>query len=119
MDNQSSDNSDKNGIQPKSGVDAILNERGSTYGDSGINLKAMHEFVDSYFKANQIARSSSGDDFRESLDRRPNQQAHDMAIVMIMAKLSRIATGRPHADNYDDLIGYAKIARQHAVGSRD
>ena len=36
--------------------------------------------------------------------------AHDDAIEMILTKIARIATGEYHADNYDDIFGYGKIA---------
>lgn len=34
------------------------------------------------------------------------------ACEMIMVKLARIATGNAIEDNYDDIIGYAKLAKQ-------
>jgi hypothetical protein len=34
------------------------------------------------------------------------------ACEMIMVKLARIATGIAIEDNYDDIVGYAKLAKQ-------
>lgn len=46
-----------------------------------------------------------------------NQMAHDEAIRMVLFKIARIATAQTHhADNYDDLIGYAQIAKNIAIG---
>lgn len=38
------------------------------------------------------------------------------AIDMCLHKIARIATGKFHEDNYDDLIGYATLAKQIAKG---
>lgn len=117
--NRLDDNLDRSGTQEPSGVDAILKERGSTYGDSGVNLECMHNMLDAFILArdggfHDHVPSNRGAQFAKM----PNAGAHDMAIIMIIGKLARIATGVPHADNYDDIIGYAKIARQHAIGEK-
>lgn len=112
---QSKESTEPNGAEPLSGVDAILKERGSTYGDSGVNLRCMEEMWSAYKRGEHAARCAGSDDFREELDRRPNSQAHDMAMLMVIAKIARVATGLPHADNYDDMQGYTKIAKSHAI----
>ena len=38
--------------------------------------------------------------------------SHEHAMEMILIKIGRIATGNFKADNYDDIIGYATIARK-------
>lgn len=106
------ENTEKNSTPTKSGVDLILQERGSTYGDSGVNLRCMYDLLEVYANAETASMSHKMD----NSDMMPNERAHRMAIVMIMGKLARIATGIPHADNYDDIIGYAKIAKLHATG---
>lgn len=42
----------------------------------------------------------------------PNEEAHDQAIEMALMKIGRIATGKSKGDNYDDLIGYATLAKE-------
>ena len=42
------------------------------------------------------------------------QLPHDHAIRMLLLKIARIATGAPHKENYDDAIGYTKLAAQLA-----
>lgn len=85
-------------------VNQILQDRGSTYGPAKYNLRVMSRMVEAYKAGTEIRAT-----------RLPNEEAHEMAITMIIAKLSRISTGRAHADNYDDIIGYAKIARELAM----
>lgn len=36
--------------------------------------------------------------------------AHDVAIMMCLLKIARMTTGKPKADNYVDLAGYAACA---------
>lgn len=102
---------EKNGAPKLSGVDSILRERGSTYGDSGVNLQCMNSMYTSFMNG----QNRSQENLQTSVRTMPNFSAHQMAIVMIMGKLARIATGIPHADNYDDIIGYTKIAKEHAI----
>lgn len=78
----------------------------------------MQEMMDVYNRAKDQARTAMTDAQREALDKRPNAKAHDAAIVMVIGKLARIATGVPHADNYDDTIGYTKIAKKHAIKTK-
>lgn len=42
----------------------------------------------------------------------PEEIAHDEAMRMIMLKMTRIARGEYHRDNYIDIIGYASIAAE-------
>ena len=48
--------------------------------------------------------------WREYLDIDTDITAHDVAIMMALLKIARIASGRPNADNYVDLAGYAACA---------
>ena len=41
-------------------------------------------------------------------------EAHDEAMEMCLTKIARAATGQRKADNYDDLIGYATLAKKMA-----
>ena len=109
------ENLEQNGARGLSGIDLILKERGSTYGDSGLNLKCMHDMLRTYEKGLNDATNERP----VPIPCLPNREAHEMAIVMIIGKLARIATGKPHADNYDDIIGYATIAKEHAILPQD
>ena len=42
--------------------------------------------------------------------------AQDVAIMMSLLKIARIATGQPKADNFVDLAGYAACAGEIATG---
>lgn len=37
-------------------------------------------------------------------------EAHDVAVMMVLFKVGRIGTGKPKADNYVDIAGYAAWA---------
>ena len=41
--------------------------------------------------------------------------AEDVAIMMCLLKIARIATGEPKADNYIDLAGYSACAGEIAT----
>lgn len=46
-------------------------------------------------------------------------EAHNEAVEMILTKIARVATGKRKADNYDDIIGYATLAKQLANLEKD
>lgn len=101
----------KNGTDTPLAEDLILKDRGSVYGDSGVNFACAYEMATSY----NMAHSASPVNRNQQYNNMPSYSAHQMAITMILMKLARIATGVPHADNYDDIIGYTKLAKQHAI----
>ena len=37
---------------------------------------------------------------------------HDVAMLLLLVKVARIATGTPNPDNYVDIAGYAGIAAE-------
>lgn len=43
----------------------------------------------------------------------------DVAIMMSLLKIARIATGQPKADNFVDLAGYAACAGEIATGGAE
>ena len=53
--------------------------------------------------------------WREYLDTDNPITAHDVAMMMALLKIARIATGEPKADNYIDLAGYAACAGEIAM----
>ena len=54
--------------------------------------------------------------WREYLDTDNPITAHDVAMMMALLKIARIATGKPKTDNYIDLAGYAACAGEIATG---
>ena len=70
----------------------LLADRGNEYGDSTLNHI-------------QIARLWS-----VYLDK--NIEPHEVAICLILTKISRIKTTKNHADSYADICAYSAIAGQ-------
>lgn len=68
----------------------ICNDRQDQYGEP----------EDSFGVIGTLWKSYKGVDF----------SAHDVAIMMALLKIARIATGQPKPDNYIDLAGYAACA---------
>lgn len=90
----------------------LLKERGSIYGDIRDNMNCAHELMrvlDKYMYNRSLSNpylSLRSYDF----------VGHQGCLVMICHKLARIVTGATiHADNYDDIGGYARLARDIAV----
>jgi len=69
----------------------ILDERHSDYGDAGHNHRRIAALWSSYLGQ--------------------HVSAHDVAICMILVKVSRAKAGK-RDDNYTDMSGYAEIARR-------
>lgn len=53
--------------------------------------------------------------WREYLDTSKPITAHDVAMMMALLKIARIATGQIKEDNYVDLAGYAACAGEIAL----
>jgi hypothetical protein len=75
-------------------------DRNATYGDPVKNLTCYAQLVTAYINGLQIDQAD--------LD------AVDGAILMALAKISRIAVNKGHRDNYTDLSAYAGIAGECA-----
>ena len=45
--------------------------------------------------------------------------AHDVAMMMALLKIARARTGKPKADNYIDLAGYAACAGEIKIPNAD
>jgi hypothetical protein len=73
-------------------------DRNKSYGDPLTNLQCFAGMVDYYARA---------------LPGRP-LDAVDGAVLMILAKVSRIAVNKGHKDNYVDLCAYGAIAGECA-----
>jgi hypothetical protein len=71
----------------------IITERAASYGDPRPNHERIAKLWNAYLEpATPIT-------------------AHDVAICMILVKVSRAKAGH-RDDNYEDLAGYAEIARR-------
>lgn len=89
--------------------EAILNnaiklttgDRDATYGDPYINMNGFAELVSAYL--NLLGPSDTVE-----LD------ATDAAVIMTLAKISRIAVNKNHEDNYVDGAAYLAIAGECA-----
>jgi hypothetical protein len=69
----------------------ILNERQADYGDAGHNHRRIAALWSAYLGT--------------------HISAHDVAMCMVLVKVSRAKAGR-RDDNYTDMAGYAEIARR-------
>ena len=69
-------------------------ERNSSYGEPEDNFRAIADFWNVYL-------TSRGVEFKQPLT------AVDIAIMMGLVKIGRIATGEGKLDNFIDLAGYA------------
>lgn len=69
---------------------SIINERAEHYGDPTPNMERTAELWSAYLGVPLTA--------------------HDVSICMILVKVSRARVSY-HSDNYEDMIGYAEIAR--------
>ena len=86
-------------------TDLLLEKRGNLYG--GIkNLELIAQLQDVYLR-NSVSQ-------RFALNARV--MAHDSVMLQVLVKIARIATGEFHEDNYDDAIGYLKLAKRVAKG---
>lgn len=110
------ENSDSTTSSTESSTDALLKQRGAIYGGARPNLGCTYTLRAVYTQAVGNAQYTNGDLAlgHATEDRR----AHDEAIGMVLHKIARIATGYFHPDNYDDLIGYAVLAKELAEGKR-
>lgn len=57
--------------------------------------------------------------WREYLDTDKPITAHDVAVMMALLKIARIASGQTKEDNYVDLCGYAACAGEIAFRQND
>lgn len=57
--------------------------------------------------------------WREYLDTDKPITAHDVAVMMALLKIARIASGQKKPDNYVDLAGYAACAGEIAFRQND
>ena len=84
-------------------AERILRERQGEYGDADRCLSTVAEFWNSYIK------SQLPEDLQLELEDFTLLNAHDVAMMMCLLKISR-AAGYKKRDNYADIAGYAALA---------
>lgn len=77
----------------------VTTDREEQYGSPENNFEVIAALWDEYLLARRYFKG-----FRFKIT------AHDVAIMMCLLKIARIATGQPKADNYIDLAGYTACA---------
>lgn len=87
----------------ESAKQCVCGDRESQYGDPENNFETIADFWNIYLEAADKLLSSI--------------EAADVAAMMGLLKLARIATGEPKADNWVDLAGYAACGGEIQGGS--
>jgi transposase-like protein len=88
----------------ETGVDAILNERGSRYGDFMGHARITQTLKDFAYLTLRNKQKTLAPDQQEALD-------------MIFHKIGRILNGDPdYADSWIDIAGYAKLVADRLEG---
>lgn len=83
-------------------IDAMLAERGTTYGEYPVGAKIAIDMFD-------VAQASPS--------YRKMTAAQQYAVFMILAKLSRALNGDPnHIDDWADVVGYATLVLNTLTG---
>ena len=102
--NSQPDDSEKDGLSTQSQTDLLLKARGIAYGDVKHNMTCWTMLKGAY----HLACRSRGLQI-------PNQMVHDGLMEMALLKVARIATAGEYVpDNYDDVVGYVRLAQQMA-----
>ncbi len=82
-------------------IKLTLKDRDQVYGDPGTNMRVFAALLNAYFSFSASSRGVLG------------VSAHDAAMVMVLAKVARIAVcSKSHTDNYVDAAAYLAIAKE-------
>lgn len=84
-------------------IELTCGQRDKAYGPPYRNMKQTAELFNAYLNNRPLARLG------KELD------AHDMAVFMILAKISRLATTPNHEDSWTDIAAYAGIGLECAT----
>lgn len=84
-------------------VNLTTTDRAAAYGDPARNMQCFSELREVFFRFAEIASA-------DEAVAPACSQAHDGAIIMVLAKLARIACGSANRDNYVDAAAYLAIA---------
>jgi hypothetical protein len=80
--------------------DIITKDREQAYGSPEDNFQVIADFWNAYIGRKDITEGIT---------------AHDVAVMMCLLKIARMATGQPKPDNYIDLAGYAACGGEIAT----
>lgn len=83
----------------------VTGEREQQYGSPENNFKTIARLWEIYLKTQCVSEEAD-----------VCVRAHDVAIMMSLLKIARIASGRKHDDNYVDACGYFACAAELAEG---
>jgi hypothetical protein len=87
---------------------SIVDERAKQYGPPDINLSCAADLTNAYMRGRRNSANWDG------------LCAEDVAMILLLVKVARIATGPCHVpDNYRDIRGYCEIAESLADGLED
>ena len=81
----------------------VCKDRDAQYGSAENNFALIGRLWTEYLHS-----VPDDDEYADSIT------AHDVAVMMALLKVARIATGKPKADNYIDLAGYIACAGEIA-----
>lgn len=76
----------------------VDSDREQTYGDPGRNLRTISDLWDSWL----LARGWSG----------PGLSTDDVAYMMVLLKVARLANNPTHRDSQVDICGYTRLAER-------
>lgn len=113
---------DRKGILSES-EKCVCQDREQAYGSPEDNFKTIAEFWETYLNAvfDKDERNDNLDKTYTNDNRTVGNHimtAEDVAIMMCLLKIGRIASGQTKADNYIDLVGYAACAGEIATNTR-
>lgn len=97
----------------------VCKDREETYGKPESNFQVIADLWNIYTDATYNRDLRNGD-VRLDIDEFGNAiyvgefTAEDVAVMMALLKIARIATGKPKADNYTDCCGYIACAGELA-----
>ena len=77
-------------------IENLVEKRGDIYGDACRNFALEAEFINAILNHKQIKKIEN----------------YEIAIIMILHKISRILTGKYHKDNWVDIAGYANLGEK-------
>ena len=87
-------------------IKCVCGERDEQYGSPENNFSVIANLWTIYFRAAHISFNSVF-------------KPEDVGMMLALLKIARIATGKPKADNYIDLAGYAACAGEIATGGNE
>ncbi len=85
----------------RSAEKCVCGDREEDYGRPENNFNTIAEFWNTYLSAKNRKKNNGNSEIDST-----KLDGHDVAIMMCLLKIARIAGGHYNADNYIDLTGY-------------